>query len=46
VAFIITDGVDSKAVAYDWFHKAKIFGQYDFAKTQIKKISFNPKDNH
>jgi len=25
-AFIITDGVDSKAVAYDWFHKSKVFG--------------------
>lgn len=26
VAMIVTDGVDSKAVAYDWFHKSKVFG--------------------
>ena len=46
VAFIVTDGVDCKAVAYDWFHKARVFGHIDFPKSQIKRISFNPKDNH
>ena len=46
MAFIVTDGTDSKAVAYDWFHKNRVFGQCDFPKTQIKRILFNPKDNH
>ena len=26
LALIITDGTDSKAVAYDWFHKNRVFG--------------------
>jgi hypothetical protein len=46
VAFILSDGTDSKAVAYDWFHKNRVFGQFDFPKTQIKRVTFNPKDNH
>jgi len=46
VAFILTDGVDSKAVAYDWFHKSRVFGQMDFPKVILKRITFNPKDNH
>ncbi len=46
IAFVVTDGVDSKVVAYDWFHKAKVFGSIDFPKSIIKMVTFNPKDNH
>jgi cilia- and flagella-associated protein 57 len=46
LAFIFTDGVDTKAGVYEWFNKSRILGQLDFPKTLLKKISFNPKDNH
>lgn len=46
LAFIFTDGVDSKAAVYEWFNKSRILGQLDFPKTFLKKITFNPKDNH
>lgn len=35
-------------MAWDWHNKNKsrIIGQYDFGKTVINKITFNPNDNH
>ena len=46
VAMIITDGQDSKAIAYDWFHKSRVFGQIEFPKLILRRVTFNPKDNH
>jgi hypothetical protein len=46
LAFIFSDGVESKAAVYEWFYKSRILGQMDFPKCALKKITFNPKDNH
>lgn len=43
---IFSDGVESKAVVYEWYLKSRVLGQCDFAKAALKKITFNPKDNH
>jgi WD40 repeat protein len=42
----LLDSPDCKAIAWDWYNKNKVIGQFDFAQQQITKITFNPKDNH
>jgi WD40 repeat protein len=45
---VILEGPDYTAMAWDWHNKNKsrIIGQFDFGKTVINKITFNPNDNH
>ena len=43
---ILLDAPDCRAVAWDWYNKNRIIGQFDFSKQVVTKISFNPRDNH
>lgn len=45
---IILEGPEYTAIVWDWYNKNKsrIIGQYEFGKTVVTKITFNPNDNH
>lgn len=45
---IILEGPEFSAIAWDWHNKTKsrMMGQFDFGKTVVSKITFNPNDSH